>query len=1180
MPNSSPELSPTSAGPVEELRSPAQTDFTDAQLKPAPLRLTRKSNSSGGQSDNSLSRSNSSATSGRTPNSTNRDNRASLNTIIHRAATPSTFRTAHSQTSPKLASLVSKFEILDVMGNADPGALRLPSPEKIQRPPRVPTPTPDEGVLQRARQRQSQHLTETRLTQKNVHIALPRSTQAQRGIRSQEVPSDANVPPANEPRHWDPSAVAERRKLFESGSTSMFTLLINPWVVNAYWIKLTGVVPRPFDSPVVAPIVTRTVARVPSQGEQKRRDSDIAKFDQSSTLSARRPIAAQASAPTLSSPQAEAEVVGPQRERRKSVAALRMSFERSSLPELRPETPSSSNRPFRRSLIQGLSTATEVPTPVTPIRGSKEPITPTRVRTLRSSEAFAQTYPRLGQAASQPVHGVDSNASSRTRQTQIRNTYSRLVGSHDGNVSDADLDSQRPVARKNSDTPTRTSGRTSTRRPSSQHPLLLSRTLSVKITTGPQTMITLQQPWPTSTGSLPLAASHSTGYLEQPKPKSGGSSESSTSAPLAPASRVKDLQKVFDNNPSGAGSAPFLPFIQRRRAQTLTLGVPAKSSPSAPMMVSTTVAVTTRKASRRTSQQQQQQQSSDIMPETASSAASSVVQTRKRSKTLPSSLGGYRRKSSSRTADTGSSGYTSYFQRRKIKKQQKQDMKRLAAGEDSPVKERISLFEQLGGGSSQGHSRNSGNGCGSIVSLPLSMHSKRRSTDTSCSSRSRSGRSSRDTDLGPFGRKDRGSSSSGSRVMRVLSFGTSGKRDNSNRSSRNGKVLRAAGRRISNAVSMSMSMSRRKDSGDGDVGDRKGKGKLKESDGSKAQPLVMSSTNKETGESTFLVKGVLWKVSGSAGDLDLNVAVEDNQSSPEALERKRGESNTETTTTSFPSTRASASGSGSAEGSSGSAGVIARHPVLQHWPHLDRVNRTVPHHHDRKSYGSLSVEEDSVPPEWPRGLGNDDPFLQPTQQPQPSGGKLTKSATTPNNVGNIGRKRGFLPTRRSHGDVVEAARGPSTSLRKSFTMAVLPRLSSGNSSTDDRSQDGDGKHKGNKLTKEKGKEVRTPSFPPAFIDQVQSRRQSSISWGQRAAAAAFGIGQRLKDRKGSSRSSSLLGKGLDTGSGKCAEAGTGTAGNTSTANSDVAVPVAVATPSAPLPIPIAGITSESLRHDE
>ncbi|KAK3949458.1 hypothetical protein QBC32DRAFT_378574 [Pseudoneurospora amorphoporcata] len=1126
MPNSSPELSPTSAGPVEAPRSPGRTDFTDAQLKPAPLRLTRKSNSSGGQSDNSLSPSNSS---GRTPNGTNRDNRESLNTIMHRAATPSTFRTAPSHTSPRLASLVSKFKILDVMGNTDAGTLRLPSPEKAQKPPRVPTPTPDEPQLRRA-----------------AHIALTTSSQAQRRVRSQGVASGDKFPTASEPKQWDPSGVAERRKLFESGST----------------------VPRPFDSPLVTPIVTRAVARVPSQGEQKRRDSDIVKSDQSSTFSAQRSVAAQVSAPALSSQQSATEGVRPDRERRKSVAALRMSFERSSLPHLRPETPSSAHRPLRPSLNQGLSTATKVPPPVTPSRRSKDPITPTRVRNLRSSEVFAQTYPRLEQATSHPVHGVDSSASSRLKQTQLHNTASRLAGSHDGNVSDAEWDSPRPVTRKNNDTPTRTSGRTSTRRPSSHHPLLLSRTLSVKITTGPQTMVTLQQPWANSSGSLPLTTSHSHGYLDQRKSKSGRSSDSSASAPLAPANRVKDLQKVFDNNnnnnPSGPGSAPFLPFIQKRRAQTLALGVPAKSSPSAPMMVSTTVAVTTRKASRRSSQQQQQQESSDMIPETASSTASSVIHTRKRSKTLPSSLGEYRRKTSGPTAAIGSLGYTSYFQRRKIKKQQKQSMKRLAAGKDSPVKERISLFEQLGGGSNHGHSRNGRNGCGSIVSLPLSMHSKGKSSDTTSSSQSRSDRSSRNTHQVGFGSKGRGSSSSGSRVMRVLSFGTSGN-GNGNRSSRNAKVLRAAGRKISNAVSMSMS--KRKDSGDGDVGERKGKGKLKESNGTKGQPLVLSSTNKETGESTFFVKGVLWKVSGSHGDLDLNVAVEESQRSPEEEERKRNESTTETTTTSFPSTRASAAGSGSGEGSSGSAGAMARHPVLQHWPHSDRVSRTVPHH-DGKSYGSLSVDEDSVAPEWSRGLDDDNPFLQPTRQPQVvtggSSSKIKKSATAPNHVGGVMplcRKRGFLPTRRSHGDVVEAARGPSTLLRKSFTMAVLPRLASGNSSNDDYSQDGDEKQKGNKLTKEKGKEVRSTWFPP---------RQSSISWGQRAAAAAFGIGQRLKEGKGSGRSSSLLGKGG-------VEAGTGT-GATSSANSDVAVPATTTT--ATVPIRISTLTTESLRHDE
>lgn len=205
----------------EEPGSPAQTDFTDAQLKPAPLRLTRKSNSSGGQSDNSLSRGNSSATSVRTPNGTKRNNGESLNTIMHRAATPSTYRTAPNQTSPKLASLVSKFEILDVMCTSDARALQLPSPDKGQRPPVVPTPTPDDAVLQHAARRQGHHLIEKQSSQKHVNISLPRSSQAHRGARSKEVASDAKVLIANGPKHWDPSNVTARRKLFESGSTGM-----------------------------------------------------------------------------------------------------------------------------------------------------------------------------------------------------------------------------------------------------------------------------------------------------------------------------------------------------------------------------------------------------------------------------------------------------------------------------------------------------------------------------------------------------------------------------------------------------------------------------------------------------------------------------------------------------------------------------------------------------------------------------------------------------------------------------------------------------------------------------------------------------------------------------------------------------------------------------------------------
>ena len=222
MSNSSLQLSPPSAGPVKESQPPAQPVFTDAQLKPAPLRLTRKSNSSGGQSDNSLSRSNSAATPGRTPNGTKGNNRESLNITVQGPASPSTFRTAPSPTSPRLASLVSKFEILDVMNNADAGALGLPSPEKKQKAHRVPTPTPDEAELQRATKRQSQHLTENWSSPKHVNTSLPRSSKAQQKDRSHGVSSDSTGS-----KSWDPSAVAERRRLFESGSTGMLQPMIS-----------------------------------------------------------------------------------------------------------------------------------------------------------------------------------------------------------------------------------------------------------------------------------------------------------------------------------------------------------------------------------------------------------------------------------------------------------------------------------------------------------------------------------------------------------------------------------------------------------------------------------------------------------------------------------------------------------------------------------------------------------------------------------------------------------------------------------------------------------------------------------------------------------------------------------------------------------------------------------------
>ncbi|KAK0707869.1 hypothetical protein B0H67DRAFT_612446 [Lasiosphaeris hirsuta] len=129
---------------------------------------------------------------------------------------------------------------------------------------------------------------------------------------------------------------------------------------------------------------------------------------------------------------------------------------------------------------------------------------------------------------------------------------------------------------------------------------------------------------------------------------------SSSANPLA--DKVESLRRVFDRNQE---PALFLPFLQKSRRNT----APEKAGPSLPIMVSTTVAVTTYRASSNSSQ---------------SSGSSVIVTANSRNppqRIVPLSLSGSR---------DGSIVTPTRPPRNKLKKKR-----------ESPVKSRISLFENL-----------------------------------------------------------------------------------------------------------------------------------------------------------------------------------------------------------------------------------------------------------------------------------------------------------------------------------------------------------------------------------------------------------------------------------------------------------------------------------------------------
>jgi len=232
--------------------------------------------------------------------------------------------------------------------------------------------------------------------------------------------------------------------------------------------------------------------------------------------------------------------------------------------------------------------------------GLKGVVTPTtEVQNHRTS--LPQSFPRHAPRTTKS-HDIDSLGTP-TRPSLLRQSFgsNRRLKTNRAQASSPQAPKQesrtfRPsTSRRTGESPSRSGGSSSP--PSNpSHPLLLSRTLSVRIST-------IEPPQPDAEDPERTGDNKKSGIA-----RSSGS--------LA-GRRVSDLRRVFDLPQS---ATPFLPFLKTRRYTT-----PSKAGPSLPIMVSTTVAVTTRRP-----------------PSIAASVASSRILRRK---TAPASKPGSRKPS-------------------------------------------------------------------------------------------------------------------------------------------------------------------------------------------------------------------------------------------------------------------------------------------------------------------------------------------------------------------------------------------------------------------------------------------------------------------------------------------------------------------------------------------------------
>ncbi|KAK0644094.1 hypothetical protein B0T16DRAFT_460178 [Cercophora newfieldiana] len=702
-------------------------DFSDSQLKPAPLRLSRKSQSSNEDVFNSAalppsiedaSQRGISTTDGPgTPPTLLTPTRINQLPILELTPPPA------RQPAPSLAPIVSRYEVLEAISHIDSRALSGPSSPR--RHPRTPTqarPSPLSSKPQSLFREESPF-------RKLPRLAVPTSDRKSAGsdYYTQVSPTTITSPASLKGRLRSVAqkgkSPAERRKDTsiqeeeEHQERQGHTGAEGSWRSGKHHVthdqaeNPPGAVPakrlsRPrtdditgWDPKIVSerrkvfergkftePTVTRATIASSSLG-----------YDTAQELPMSSPAATKKhSHPTGSSssrfllPEA---VDNSSQRKWNSVADLRLSFERAS------------------GSVTKMSVTHEMPPPLRPARvatHSKIPVTPRRRDIMTATSATEgmlaghtapAKYSRAAYKDEEQKH--TPRHADLLHQSPVRNSIPTgyYSASHVRVLKESISASSMPKASRQllarrqiksdkaeDDTPKGVDHLdTPQSRSNVEYPYLRPRILSVKISTTD----------PTSDGT---GARNSV-------PQSGGRGGVDRQKP--PTGKVQALRTVFDRPQE---PAMFLPFIQRGRRDT----APAKSAPSLPITVSTTVAVSTQRTSSH---------------DRSSSGGSVIVSSRAGQATRS-------RGSSSGPDPRGEYPETpSRPPRNKLKKRR-----------DSPVKDRISLFENM---------TQTG---GSAMSLPTAGRSK--SYDAGTASRM-------DKKRVPGWEFKRGS-----KMFRVLSFGS------------------------------------------------------------------------------------------------------------------------------------------------------------------------------------------------------------------------------------------------------------------------------------------------------------------------------------------------------------------------------------------------------------------------
>jgi len=660
---------PTSPNPEHD------RDFSDLQLKPAPLRLSRKSQSSTENShadDQALVTSSSPRQKDQTAHTPRKPQDLREPLRINHLPILELTPPAPRQPAPALATIVSKYEVLDAISHIDTRAFS--GPASPRRHPRTPTSA---GLSPLSPQQQS-IFREGSPFRKLPRLAVPSSERSSLSHDQHEDISPTTITSAAGLKDRLRSVAAKERSPLKQQKESntnekpgdreeraneeiqVFVQKLGHDTLHGRFAESRDTAPlkrpsRPktdeitgWDPKIVAerrkifergkftePRVTLTT--VPSSSV--RRDAARELPDLAIRTSAKKhshPVDSRLS--EFLSP----EVRTPQR-KWNSVADLRLSFERSSESGTGLQLANASAKPP----LGVVKTTVQSTLPTTPSR-STIITAPPAIEGRLGGHTAPTKHAKI--SSKEEEYGINKLPADSLHRTPLRHSIpmgyhsagvvgglkqSTSTGSFQKGSHHPFVGRQTKSDKQEADAQKASPYESSPLRSNFAYPLLRPRILSVKIST-------------TNTNSSP--GKSSTANLESEHTSSGSGSQDKPQI-----GKVQALRAVFYRPPE---PAMFLPFFKKNRRDT----APAKSGPSLPITVSTTVAVSTQRTS----------------SQSRSSSGGSVVVS-----SLTSNVGVVNVPSLPDPRDTVT--YTpSRPPRNKLRKRR-----------ESPVKDRISLFENM-----------------------------------------------------------------------------------------------------------------------------------------------------------------------------------------------------------------------------------------------------------------------------------------------------------------------------------------------------------------------------------------------------------------------------------------------------------------------------------------------------